>query len=1039
MFATKAVTNMFSRKQNKGFKKSTTEAQHQNLQQRSLSQHADEMSLPSWQERAVESDGATLVNKSFRDARKFFAVDASSSTSGSIMKQQKKSVQGLHGHSQNYVTRWNNVCDVPRLVDGAPTKYYSGYGGTSPDCILKQPAAVSRIHGSELWVLLTDGEISDSSVIKLTQSADDLGVTNVPVILLITCDCNSSPVDTNISVGISFFASAREALILCKDYKSGKLFVIDAKGAFEPLKSPEPGRATQSEPLMNWGQLRVFANEAALKKACSQLDIVLRQSDGRQNQKAVSLGSEWDLATGNILVNVPDLLTQRQLKIHDLRNLLAEETITQLALISKTRGQLGDLRGLLLRHKQQDMVIHLADRHGAGKIMEQIRKAVNSEDKNKLMEQLRQAHAANRSSYQKLKDSPSEESRIATESNKLINRGLAIIAGFEKSLYTAEILNRKSNRAMRSEIVSADDAEIHFAALNLSNDVDAFRGTCSICCGEDQIMSVVLKKLDSVEENTTDFALNFPLAAGQAKQNANMISSQSICFQCALLCEKSTFNEEIAATIPSLDYNGPNKTYIDHQLTLAITAGLATGASGTVQIFTTILDRTLETKGWCSRDRLEDLEVSFRRQLFEWTLNDLLRRSQCRENFSETGRWVQYPQALSWAVMDYRKGGLDSWIIQYPTAGFNQLLRWYEILELAHPKALESIKQAKLIHLTTTSMMTSLLREKNSDDSWKYPFLSLIYKSFNTPGVPCDLGQTSIVSADRFWSQLEAALGSWSDVKRFLGLFTSSERLDMAHRIQIVTFWALYTQKGHTMPKTFFANIKSREPLAPLVLDPSIPISESAVRDVLMSIFCPAVRLEAQRAHCDEMTLPPFVSPYGPSVLHCGKPKCPVKFFSAEDDPIDPIRVREQRAKHLVDIYGAGPASASQTGLPAPTRAPIAPNSYLNNLHVSTARTWSRLSYKEKKAIANGSTQGDHPAVLAFTKDVRLEICANNHRGNIYSASIEEEVREILPSLLEALRDASQKVGLKDRSGLGFEHDWTQNTIVWKMKYELSL
>ena len=50
------------------------------------------------------------------------------------------------------------------------------------------------------------------------------------------------------------------------------------------------------------------------------------------------------------------------------------------------------------------------------------------------------------------------------------------------------------------------------------------------------------------------------------------------------------------ATIRTIDYGGPNKKYINHQLTLAITAGLATGIPGIVQIFMTILDRTLETK-----------------------------------------------------------------------------------------------------------------------------------------------------------------------------------------------------------------------------------------------------------------------------------------------------------------------------------------------------------------------------------------------------------------------------------------------------------
>lgn len=241
--------------------------------------------------------------------------------------------------------------------------------------------------------------------------------------------------------------------------------------------------------------------------------INLTQHEGRRSPtRAASLGPEWDAAT-NALVNVPALLVQQQIRLQDLRNLLGEEAISQLGLICKTRGQLGQLRDLLLRHKQQQVIVRLEDRHGARMIMERIQTVSGHEDRLLLMDQLRGAHAANRATYLDLQNSPSEENRFATEINRLINRGLSIISGFEKSSYTADILNRKSNRAMRSEVSSAEDSEIHLQALDLSDDIEAFRGICPICCGEEQIMSVVLKKLDTVEENTTEFALNFPLVS----------------------------------------------------------------------------------------------------------------------------------------------------------------------------------------------------------------------------------------------------------------------------------------------------------------------------------------------------------------------------------------------------------------------------------------------------------------------------------------------------------------------------------------------
>ena len=191
----------------------------------------------------------------------------------------------------------------------------------------------------------------------------------------------------------------------------------------------------------------------------------------------------------------------------------------------------------------------------------------NSAEKDDLIAQLREAHALNHEPYQRLKDCPTDESRLATDINRSINRALAILSDVEKSGYTADILNRKSNRAMRAGIVSTDDAEINVAALELSDAMDAYHGCCPICCGEGQIMSIVLEELETIEENTTDFALNFLSAASWSKHDEDMISSQCICIQCALLLDRSIFQENVLAKIPAVSYQGPNRKYIEHQLT----------------------------------------------------------------------------------------------------------------------------------------------------------------------------------------------------------------------------------------------------------------------------------------------------------------------------------------------------------------------------------------------------------------------------------------------------------------------------------------
>lgn len=478
------------------------------------------MDLPPWQERVAEAlaDTALPVKVPFLETKKFFAVDASGSTIGPIMRAQAKTVWGLRSSRDDTVAKWSSSCHIPQILDNVPLDFFNGTGGTQPASILGNVKAVDAIRSSDLWVLLTDGQIDATSVRELTRLAEVKNVLHVPVVLVITGQQQATPAQTAISVGIPFFASAREALILFKDYETGQIALIDAKGSFARLNR------NNDVDLSSWQLLERYANEEAFNKRCGELAIHLVQAKDRQISRAVSLGPEWDAATTNVLVNVPILLEQKHLGLADLRNLLGEEAINQLALICKTRGQLGVLRDLIIGHKQQEIMVRLEDRHGALKIMEELQSDdVKPEQREQLMDQLRQAHKANRETYAALRDSPSEESRRAIEINRLIDRALRVISGLEKSSYTADILNRRSNRAMRAEVISSADSSVHLATLDLSGKQDLFKGTCAICCGEDQIMSIALKKLATVEENTTDFALNFPLVSTQSICRRNLL------------------------------------------------------------------------------------------------------------------------------------------------------------------------------------------------------------------------------------------------------------------------------------------------------------------------------------------------------------------------------------------------------------------------------------------------------------------------------------------------------------------------------------
>ncbi|KAL8706375.1 MAG: hypothetical protein Q9201_000583 [Fulgogasparrea decipioides] len=972
--------------------------------------------MDCWKEKITEATNLPTV--AFAAAKKFFAVDVSGSTHGWIIEAEGRLVENLSVGTENTVCRWDRSCDDPQAVSKISHEtYWTSRAGTHPECILEHTKALEQIRSSDMWLLLTDGAIDDRHVTRLTNRANSLGLMDVPIILIVVGYKSSNPRATNISIAIPFFVGASNAAILYQDAQFGDIFVVAAKGCFSALC---PHCNSLDEDLSNWSHLPRFAQERVFSKQCESLGISVVRTQDRQGMRGASLGPTYS-STTDCTVKVDTLLEQSQVHAQDLRHLLEDEAINNLAIMCKTRGCIGRLRSFLTRHKREVVAVKLEDLYGAGKIMMEMEKGdLTPEQMDLLRTQLRVAHSLNRSTYTQQMES-NEEAQIATELNRLINKALALLTSLEKAGYTAEILGRKSNRAMRANKVQAEDAETHLLAMDLSDKVDAFRSACSICAGEREIM-------------------------------------------------KSIYQEELAAIIPTVQYNGVNKRYIDHQLCLAVTAGLNTGASGTAQIFMVILDRVLETKAWCkanntqSNDQAVDQEKIVRRQAFNWTLQSVLRGCEIRETFSEIGPWVSYPQALMWALNDYEQADLDSWIIQYPVSGFCQIIRWYgmmdEPLELSR---VEIVTKAKLIHLVVATMMNALLchqSQKQKSKEWFHPFISLIYSGFNAPGIPRDMrGFESILSPTNFWPKLEDALGDWPDVKRFLSIFSAKARTEMCRRIQLVVFWVIFTQQGHTTPKTFFHIIADREPLGSVALGKSADLRHDApqasVLEVLTSIFRP--QASSTEVLPEHKGCPPFISPFGASVLHCGFEGCNVKFYDPQPDGNiaaipDPNTVRQKRAQHLREIF-AEEGFASENGLPRPTEAPDAPTSSHYNLHRSIARVWSRMDRTRRichtftgnahaHVTSNGLPSkeevydGDERALNAFVEEVMVEICAKNGRGDIYRA-LEDDIRGLIPSFRKALRVASGRAGLRDP--LCYVHDWMENSLEKKIEWELSL
>jgi hypothetical protein len=965
-------------------------------------------------------------------SRKFFAVDASGSTAGSVMRRERTFVEQFHSNLANRddtVSLWGTRCDAPtKKIE--TIEWRSNHGGTQPGEILTCQPALDAIRDSDVWFLLTDGEIYEGDVHRLASLAQDQEVLHVPLIFVITGNPGKTPMSTNISVGISFFASSQDTLILFKENGTGMIYVIAAKGCFAALG----GGSTAAQDLDSWDDMPLFPNEEAFVAHCEKLEVHVIKAEHRSSgAKGVSLGQEWEVRqNGPIRVDLDLLLRAGHLSDDDIFALLAEETFNTLAVAYKTRGRIAELRAFVQKQKVEQVAPKLEDVAGAGSIITKLGdvKATTVQRK-KLQEQLRVAHAKNREQYQIFVANfvSSEQAQSAKMRNQLADAALRTLASIEAAGFNAEILSRKSNRARRAEVVESV-AMVDMAKLDL--DAPAYKGFCLVCCDEDAVMSICFKKLglDQAEDNTTDFALNFPLAAGASTKNVNLISSQNICFQCAILAPegKSIYRESLIAVVPALQYDGSNKKYINDQLYTALTAKLATGAAGIAQLFMSILQELLSTKPWAgagldesqpSSD--EQHETMQRRKTFQWMLEQLIQNTRTREDFKETGEWVKYPQALSWVATDFETNGLASFAVTYPVAGFNNLMALGASVGVFSTEQLRSLKSAKVVHSIAAKYLAELqvaLQSSGSNEQWKQKYLEVIYRDFNGPLVPQDQGAASLVlDLGTFTERLSACIS---------GVNLEGGDTDI-RKVQLILFWLLFKQKGHCTAQTFFTRLRDTEPLARAVLDPRLPLAEASHHSILLSFF---VRHEAQLINI------PFANPFGASVLHCGAQDCTAVFCTL-DNPSDITgkainKIRDARTKHLITVFGiTSRFETSLTGLPERAETGHAPSSIHTNLHISIAREWAAHTPLQRRAIV------DHDdAREAFIRSVRRRLCTEG-RGDIFQANLDHDTRVLLPSLFAALKRALEMEGRSGEDVSVSEHVFERNTMEEKVRWEM--
>jgi hypothetical protein len=187
----------------------------------------------------------------------------------------------------------------------------------------------------------------------------------------------------------------------------------------------------------------------------------------------------------------------------------------------------------------------------------------------------------------------------------------------------------------------------------------------------------------------------------------------------------------------------------------------------------------------------------------------------------------------------------------------------------------------------------------------------------------------------------------------------------------------------------------------------------------------------------------PFANPFGASVLHCGHPDCDVSFVpdnvQGEWTPQVLDKVRQARAKHLIEVYGVATRfETNQTGLPEPTALPKPPSSMHTTLHISFARAWAELPVEARRLVVDSwSKSGAEAAVVQeYVAAVQKQICKSG-RGNVFNDGLDKHVKELFPSFFAVLREALLLDGKAGDDVAVYEHKFEENQMALKVKYEL--
>lgn len=314
---------------------------------------SDTSNTPERSKRASTLGSDTLP---FSECKTAFALDISGSTAGKVLRVERSAIEAISDglaavrKRDSQILPWNNRSRRILTLDELDTT--ESAGGTDPTVILTDLPSKRVLMGSDIWFLLTDGEI-DGDLIR--NFAHEVGVARLhgtACVIVVFGSFLERPVMCNISVGQSVFAATPDCLFLFHDFESGKVYILQCKGAFRYLLPNGNNRIVVTHST-RWEDLPNFSY--------AQLHKMLVPKPRQPEADTLIL-------SGGRLLYLDDIYND-SLGESDTQLLLSRsEDLDTLILTAHTRGRADDVRKWVSRQRLQNRDLVWMDRpdeHGA--------------------------------------------------------------------------------------------------------------------------------------------------------------------------------------------------------------------------------------------------------------------------------------------------------------------------------------------------------------------------------------------------------------------------------------------------------------------------------------------------------------------------------------------------------------------------------------------------------------------------------------------------------------------------------------------------